>query len=139
MRTTSRFSNSPRRRTLIPRAISRNPFTTLVWGLAAVIILCVVSVGGYSLFSTLTVKNTVTCTVESKERAISGESSTKLVYTADCGVFSVDDSLIYGKFNSADTYGSIKEGGTYVFETRGVRNGLFSMFPNIIEMQEVTQ
>ena len=94
---------------------------------------------GFATFNSLAIKNTDTCTVESKERAISGDSSTKLIYTEECGVLSVDDSILHGKFNSADTYGEIKEGSTYVFETRGARNGLFSMFPNIIEMQEVTQ
>lgn len=86
-------------------------------------------------------QGTETCTVESKERTVrvtdGNSSQQKLVYT-DCGVFEVADTIIFGKFNSADTYGSLQEGETYKLSYYGWRNGFFSMFPNITEAVKVT-
>lgn len=78
------------------------------------------------------------CEVVEKDRTKNEDgSSDARVYTENCGVFVVEDTLIKGQFNSADTVGSIKEGGVYNFTTIGFRNGVFSMFPNIIEAVEV--
>lgn len=82
-------------------------------------------------------QSSATCTVDFKERTThvrdGGTSQQKLVYTEECGVFEVQDNWFLGQFNSADTYGSLEEGQTYDFKTVGFRNGLFSMFPNILE------
>lgn len=77
------------------------------------------------------------CTVADKDRSSvtteeGGLSTVYRVYT-DCGVFNVEDALLLGKWNAADTYAGIEVGKTYEFTTYGFRNGLFSMFPNIIE------
>ncbi len=79
------------------------------------------------------------CTVEKKERIYAGKDSgvQQRVYTEDCGVFDVGDSLFDGHFTSADTWAAIEEGGTYRLKTRGVRFGFLSMFPNIVEVEEV--
>lgn len=78
-----------------------------------------------------------TCSVSDKDRSTDKDgSSVYRVYT-DCGVFSVEDRMFLGKFNSADTYAAIEVGKTYLITSVGVRNGFFSMFPNIVEAVEV--
>lgn len=56
------------------------------------------------------------------------------VYT-DQGTFKVTDTLIYTRFNSADTYGRLQIGHTYTCRAAGWRFGLFSWFPNLISCQ----
>lgn len=110
------------------------------WTVVGLFVLVVVIVGGISL-AYLGTKGTETCTVESKERTthVQDGNSTqqKLVYTKDCGVLTVDDAWYAGKFNSADTYGSLQEGKRYEFETIGWRNGFLSQFPNILSATPV--
>lgn len=79
------------------------------------------------------------CTVTAKERVydMSSKSRTQRVYTRQCGTLKVADSLWDGHFDSADTWGQIEKGHTYRMKTRGLRIGLFSMFPNIVSVQEV--
>lgn len=76
------------------------------------------------------------CTVEEKDRAGSNASSYR-VYT-DCGVFSIEDDLIEGRWNAADDYHQIEVGATYDFETIGWRNGFLSLFPNIVKSERVS-
>ena len=77
------------------------------------------------------------CTINSKDSYASHHSdkrhTTYRVYTDNCGVFEVEDRLFLGNFNSADIYGSLKEGGTYDLSTRGYRVPFLSMFPVIVE------
>lgn len=78
------------------------------------------------------------CTVTGKDRSSDKDGSSIFrVYTEQCGTLGLADNLFAGRFNSADDYGRIKEGKTYRFETVGIRNGLFSMFPEINKMYEV--
>lgn len=79
-----------------------------------------------------------TCTVESKDRTSKSDGkSDARVYTEDCGVLKVGDSLTQGHFNSADTYSQIKVGQRYDFKTQGYRIPVLSEFPNIIEATPV--
>jgi hypothetical protein len=104
------------------------------WGLFLVVLVFAV---GSSLVRATHV-DYQTCTVESKDRAADrGGRSDARVYTEDCGVFQVKDSLFEGTWRSADTYASIEEGHRYNFKTRGYRFGLLSWFPNIVQAQEV--
>lgn len=83
-----------------------------------------------------------TCTVTSKERLPKGGDAggfDQRVYTEECGVLTVGDSLFAGHFNSADTWNSIEEGHTYRLTARGYRVGFLSMFPNIVKAEEVTR
>ena len=56
-----------------------------------------------------------------------------LIFT-DKGTFRVQDQLLFGKFNSSDIYGSIKEGETYIFNLTGYRLPYLSMYPNIVKV-----
>src|SRR6478735_11759060 len=84
------------------------------------------------------------CTVTGKEAAGATNSDGDFemryrIYTEECGTFAVQDDWFIGQFNSADTYGSIREGKMYDFEAYGWRNGFMSTFPNIKKAYEVKQ
>lgn len=108
----------------------------VVW-IGAIAILLTIGVLTLSLVSALHT-DTMTCTVEDKDRTTNrdGKSDARL-YTEDCGVLRVGDSLFSWTFSSADTYASIEEGKTYDVKTRGLRIPFFSMFPNVVEATEV--
>lgn len=76
------------------------------------------------------------CTVQEREdRALASlDKRDPRVYT-DCGVFVVADELGRLHFNAADVYADLEPGGTYTLTTVGWRFGLFSWFPNVIEVQ----
>ncbi len=57
-----------------------------------------------------------------------------LIYTNE-GTFKIEDSLIFGRFNSSDVYGMMKKGKYYRIKTFGVRSGFLSMYQNIIEIE----
>lgn len=85
---------------------------------------------------------TKVCTVDSKNRNVAYDREGNrevqmLVYTRECGTFEVGDSLIKGKFRSADTFGSLREGHRYELKYHGWRNGFLSAFPTITEAKEV--
>lgn len=93
---------------------------------------------GLGFASTMHVE-TVACTVESKDRTAKREGGSDMrVYTTDCGVLSVADSIPDFDFSSADRFAAIKEGKRYEFTTRGWRVPLLSWFPNIIKIKEVS-
>ena len=79
------------------------------------------------------------CTVIDKEAVKSGDGNQYRVYTQECQTLVVEDSLSQGRWNSADVYARIEPGERYEFRTGGYRNGFFSMFPNILEVNEVTK
>lgn len=76
------------------------------------------------------------CTVTEKESvAVQGNNHYR-VYTEECGTFIIKDTLFSLRFNSADTYSSLKEGESYQFRTQGFRLGITSTFPNILDYVE---
>ncbi len=75
-------------------------------------------------------KNTFIVKVTGKER-VDGQY---LIYTNE-GTFKIEDSLIFGRFNSSDVYGMMKKGKYYRIKTFGVRSGFLSMYQNIIEVE----
>lgn len=81
-------------------------------------------------------ETTQTCTVESKTAVGTKNGTDYRVYTEQCGTLQVVDDLFAGRFNSADEYARLKEGETYRLTTIGWRNGLFSLFPNIVEVSK---
>lgn len=80
------------------------------------------------------------CTVTDKDRTTTvtnGSSSTDVrVWTEECGVLSLNDSLIGMSYDTADKYGQIEVGKTYQFHTLGWRIPFLSEFPNITEINE---
>lgn len=91
------------------------------------VIIIPLTVGG--LLSVNTVQN---CKVIEKSTAVVDGYSEYRVHTSNCGTFSVEDSILDSRYDSADMYGAIQNGETYDFETRGKRVPVLSMSPNII-------
>lgn len=129
---------------------SFNRRTTLFGGGAIVLVVLIVVgiIVGSAMFSNNT-RETITITVEDKERVANRDDDGARymvwaeVHNADGSTssetFEVTDSLFQGKFRAADTYGALKRGGTYRVEVNGWRNGFFSSNRNILEILQVVQ
>mgnify|MGYP005664644055 CR=1 FL=1 len=77
-------------------------------------------------------RETMIITVTDKER-----TSEKFLIFTDGLVLECTDSLLEGKMNSSDIYGSMKIGKTYRIRAYGFRFPLFSMYQNILWAVEV--
>lgn len=77
------------------------------------------------------------CTVTGKEPVMVEGANQYRVYTEECGVFIVKDTLVPLRFDSADTYSALKEGSSYNLRTQGFRLGITSTFPNILDYEPV--
>lgn len=59
------------------------------------------------------------------------------VFTKD-GEYKVTDNFRIFRWNSSKVYGQIREGNTYKIHYYGFRIPFFSVYPNIIDVEEVT-
>ena len=88
-------------------------------------------------------EKTYTATVTDKDIKNYDSSSKFLVFTktenGETRVFSVEDTLIKGRWNSADDYAEIEVGETYTFTVIGWRIPFFSEYENVIEFQKMTE
>lgn len=104
----------------------------------------IVTVVGGVIFSIAANCNeqTYVTTVTDKDVKNYNNSSKYLVFTktdeGETRVFSVEDSLLRFRWNSSDVYGKIEVGKTYQFTTVGFRFEIFSMYENIIDVQEIS-
>lgn len=111
------------------------------------IICCVFVLLGSVFFSSCDERQTaskgndglITATVTGKERVVKhdpeGETySYYLVYT-DKEVFKIEDSLLFGQFDSSDVYGMLKKGKCYRIKVFGIRSGFLSSYRNIVEVE----
>ena len=74
-------------------------------------------------------------TIKKMERVMFSNNSKYLIYTED-GVYENVDSILRMQFNSADVYGQLQNGRTYICDTYGWRVPFFSMYPNIVSCRE---
>lgn len=104
-------------------------------GIAFGAVFAAVVVGGGIIGAvSYTTVETKTCTVVDKDRVADRDGKSNMrVYTSDCGVFEVRDSLIDGLWNSSDLYSSIQADERYTITARGIRIPFFSMLPGIIK------
>lgn len=82
------------------------------------------------------------CTINGKDRTSSMTSngaSNVRIYTDDCGVFTIQDSLVHTRWNSADLYGQIKVGQRYHVAYYGWRIPFFSAFPNLLSADRIDE
>ena len=104
--------------------------------LAALIVIGSI-IAGVSLY---THTSEYTITITDKERVYQSEESKYLVFGEDANgsslVFENTDSLFYGKWNSSNIQGQLKEGNTYTIKVYGYRIPILSMYENIIEVKE---
>ena len=105
----------------------------LVAGLLAVsIVLVVISLKMLFVYGTQQDRE---ITIKKTERVMFSNNSKYLIYTED-GVYENVDSILRMKFNSADVYGQLQNGRTYICDTYGWRIPFFSMYPNIVSCRE---
>ena len=115
----------------IRHALKDNWFITLV----ALGVLAVIGSGIFLVTAQYQNPETHTaCVVEDKDRTTTKDGSDMRVYTS-CGVFTVQDMLFAGEFDSADKYASLDIGKTYTIDTTGYRIPLISSFPVIREVR----
>lgn len=118
----------------------RNTKTFFVVIMIAVIL--ALSIGYEAIFSFNDTEYTITVT--DKERIYDGSGDTSsskyLVFGDDENgnslVFENTDCFIRGKWNSSNIQGQLKEGNTYKITVVGYRVSLFSMYQNIIKVEE---
>ncbi len=102
-------------------------------------VLVMAATAGFWIFSNTQTSSVAACVVTDKDRTTDHDGASSMrVYTENCGVLAVGDSLVSGIFNSADIYSAISVGGTYNFELRGVRVPILSSFPIITSYEEVS-
>ena len=94
----------------------------------------------WGAFASNSNKREVVATVSEKEVKNYGQHGKYLIFTKrdeDVDVYEVEDNLFQGRWNSSDLYGKLEEGKTYKFTVIGIRNNFFSMYPNILNAEEV--
>ena len=119
----------------------KNTKTFFVVIIIAVIL--VLSIGYEAIFSFNDTEYTITVT--DKERIYEGSGDTSsskyLVFCDDDNgnslVFENTDCFIRGKWNSSNIQGQLKEGNTYKVTVVGYRVPFFSMYQNIIKIEEI--
>lgn len=119
----------------------KNTKTFFVAIMIAVIL--VLSIGYEAIFSFNDTEYTITVT--DKERIYEGSGDTSsskyLVFGDDDNgnslVFENTDCFIRGKWNSSNIQGQLKEGSTYKVTVVGYRVSFFSMYQNIIKIEEI--
>ncbi len=105
----------------------------LIGGLPAILFVAIL---GFAIANMTHVEHR-TCTVVDKDRTRTDDGSDARVYTEECGVLRVADSLLSWTWSSSDTYAQMERDRTYRVKTRGFRIPLFSQFPNVVEVEEV--
>lgn len=87
--------------------------------------------------------HTYTITVTGKERVNDKNDSKYLIYgineEGQSYVLENTDSLLRGKFNSSEIYGSIEKGKKYKTMVVGYRVPFLSLYENIIEYKEIKE
>ena len=100
-------------------------------GVIFIVVLVLGLIIGYPI-AYLGSEDSTTFTVTDKERTVSREDSKWLIFT-DGETFEVTDTILFGRWDSSDTYGKLKKGHTYNAKVAGWRLSFFSSNRNIIE------
>ena len=121
----------------------RNKNTKTFFVAIMIAVILVLSIGYEAIFSFNDTEYTITVT--DKERIYEGSGDTSsskyLVFGDDDNgnslVFENTDCFIRGKWNSSNIQGQLKKGNTYKITVVGYRVSFFSMYQNIIKIEEV--
>lgn len=79
-------------------------------------------------------EETIQVKVTKTERINSGTESKYLVYTEN-EVFENVDTLLYGKFDSADVQGKLADNKTHTVKVTGIRIPFLSWYRNIVSVE----
>lgn len=114
----------------------RQRFTKYGVGL---VFLLIVVVGIFIAVAYTSSDRIVTAKVSYKDRVCKstdqGSDCEYLIFT-DQGTFKVTDTILYMNFKSSDVYGKLEINSTYRMKVVGWRLGIFSQYPNIVEVRE---
>ena len=121
----------------------RNKNTKTFFVAIMIAVILVLSIGYEAIFSFNDTEYKITVT--DKERIYEGSGDTSsskyLVFGDDDNgnslVFENTDCFIRSKWNSSNIQGQLKEGNTYKVTVVGYRVSFFSMYQNIIKIEEV--
>ena len=121
----------------------RNKNTKTFFVAIMIAVILVLSIGYEAIFSFNDTEYKITVT--DKERIYEGSGDTSsskyLVFGDDDNgnslVFENTDCFIRGKWNSSNIQGQLKEGNTYKVTVVGYRVSFFSMYQNIIKIEEI--
>lgn len=76
-----------------------------------------------------------------KRSSVATKMDQYLIFTKDdndvVNVFTIEDSILAGRFNSSDVFGGIELGKKYRFGIRGRRVHLLSWYPNLYTYEEI--
>lgn len=101
--------------------------------IGALVAIAAIGMLGTSIYSA-TQTGTITCMVTGKDRVSKPKGGSDMrIYTEDCDVLTVADSLLDVTWTSASLYSQIEIGKRYTFTYRGIRLPWLSMFPNIVK------
>jgi hypothetical protein len=120
----------------MPNKIRRSNGFALSWLTSLAIFIGLPFIGrALILYNT---QDTVQFTVTKLERVAerSGEGARYMVFTPN-ETFENTDVLIFGKLNSSDLYGNMKEGATYKADVTGLRIPLLNWHRNIIRVKKI--
>lgn len=98
----------------------------------------VIGLLGFILGAAYTFGTSFEKTITIKERPPLGVEQNKRVKSLDGDWYMVADNVYQLKFRSFDTWGDLEEGQTYKVKGYGWRVGFFSMFPNIVDIEKIT-
>lgn len=102
-----------------------------------------ITIGYQAIFNFNDMEYTITVTDKERIYESNGDNSSSkyLVFGDDKNgkslVFENTDCLIRGKWNSSNIQGKLKTGNTYQVTVVGYRVPLFSMYQNIIKVEEM--
>ena len=115
------------------------------WGIKALIciVIIIAVIIAVPCFKSYYTEKTYTATVTDKDIKNYDSDSKFLIFTktenGETRVFSMEDTLIKGRWDTADDYAEIEVGETYTFTVIGWRIPLFSEYENIIESKKMTE
>jgi hypothetical protein len=130
--------NAPKRPSQRESVVRWLIYTTAALAVAGLVLfVAVAAIGSY------TAEETVVAEVTDKERVCEGGQNggcQYLIFT-DAGTFKLTDQLFLGftRFDSSDVYGRIDPGETYEITSVGWRIPIFSQYPNIKTIEEVSE
>lgn len=114
------------------KIVSKTLMPTIA-AICVIVIVAVTAVVAFFIWNGLQRSERNACMVEDKEAVQNGDQNQYRVYTDNCGVLTVEDSVFLRRWNSADIYHSLKLGTAYDVQLQGGRYPVFSIFPNVIE------
>lgn len=106
-------------------------------------ILGIAGIGGMSALYSYGTKFEKQITVDEKFERIVGDNGFPkqvfIVSDTENNIYKVSKSFWYWKWYSTETWNNMKKGETYNVEGYGIRYGMLSIYPNIIEVKPVNK